>query len=205
MKVDVSNAAWAEETATGWQPAKRGNVVWFSEEPMRNEAKSLKEDRPIFDNVLFVHIRCPGDRLLEIDRKATNIDRQKYARELEAFRRKQDTTTMDGTPLDMWPQLDRRQVAELKALNIFTVENLATLPDSYGQKIMGFSKLKEKAATFMQAAKGQAEFDRMTAVVKERDAMIAAMSARITALEEKKKGGRPRKHPAAAPSAEVTT
>lgn len=193
INVNVGNAAWAEESATGWQRAQRKNIVWFSEEPIRNTAKSNQAGRPIFDNVIYCHIRCPGDRLLEIDRKATNIDRERYAAELEAFRRKQDTSVGSGTPLEMWPQLDRRQVAEFKAMNIFTVEHLATLNEGHAANIMGFQQVKKKAETFLRAAQGAVEFERMESEVKKRDEVIAEMRARLAVLEAKPKKGRPRK------------
>lgn len=200
MSIETSNAAWAEETPQGWRPAERHNVVWFSEEPIRNEHKSSKEGRPIFDSVLYVHIRCPGDRLLEIDRKASDKDRSKYAAQLDAYRRKQDATTLSGTPLEMWPQLDRRQVAELKALNIFTVENLATLQDSHGGKIMGFHELRRKAENFLRAASGSAEFDKMSQELAKRDEQIAQMQEQFKAMQaqmatmsqHKKPGPKPR-------------
>jgi hypothetical protein len=206
VRVDVSDAAWAVESNNGWTPSKLRNTVWFSYEAVKNEHKSNAENRPVFDEVLFLHIRSPGDKLVEIDRKATVEDKRKYAQQLEAFLKREDVQRVSGTPLEAWPLLDRRRVAELKAINIHSVDQLANLNDGAGHQIMDFHDLRAKARNFLSAAKGETDRQKVEAELQERDSLIKQqgellkeMQQQIQALEanQKKKAGRPRKEVAA--------
>lgn len=190
-------AAWAVETVRGVEAAKNTTFVYFEERPVQNNAKSLQEGRPVFDNVIFIVKIPPGDKYNVVDRKASQQDKLNYPEQWERYQKKLEAK-MPGTPLEAWPLLARNQVAELKALNIFVVEQLADLPDSQGSKIMGFQNLKQKAQAFLRATSGIEQESKL----KERDDLIAkqgealkALSEQVAALQanQKKKPGRPKK------------
>lgn len=207
MEVNVSNAAWTQQTNPG-QPGVRQTMVSFYDREVQNQFKSEQEGRPIFEMKCYIKKIPPGDKLLEIDRKATKQDFLRYPQQYDMYLKHQ-TTPVNGTPLEAWAQITRAQVAEYKALNIFTVEQLAELPDGYGHKIMGFQNWKQKAQAFLMAAKGQGEFDRLQTELRKRDEEIERMKAnenatadlmknlqeRLEAIEGGKRGrpGRPRK------------
>lgn len=166
MEVSVSHAAWTDFQTNG--QTRRQTMVYFYDREVQNTFKTEQAGRPIFDMITFIKKIPPGDKLVEIDRKATKHDYMRYPREYEMYQKKQ-AVPIEGTSLEMWPQLTRTQVAELKALNIFTVEQLASLPDGYGHNIMGFQGWKQKAQAFIRAAAGQVEFEKMEALLKQRD------------------------------------
>ncbi|MCR4300731.1 MAG: hypothetical protein NUV51_03900 [Sulfuricaulis sp.] len=183
MNVNVSDGAWMTQTAQGWMPGTRQTRISFYDREVQNLKRTEEEGRPIFDMVVFIKKVPPGDKLLEIDRKASKRDFMQYPQEYELYK-KHATTPVVGTPLTAWPVMTRAQVAELHAMNILTVEDLANLPDGYGQKMMGFQNWKQKAQSFLQAAKGQGEFERLQAELSKRDEEIARMKANENASAE---------------------
>jgi hypothetical protein len=197
-------AAWAVQTAQGMEAAKNTTMVYFYDREVKNEHKTLEAGRPIFDSVVFIKKVPPGDKLVEVDRKAYQEDKLRYPQAWEAYQKKQ-ANPITGTPLEAWPLLARNQVAEFKAMNIFSVDQLASLPDAYGSKIMGFQGIKQKAQAFLKAASDSAGVEKMEAQLKERDELIRRqgealqqMQAQIAELAAKRKPGRPKKEVAAA-------
>lgn len=182
MQVQVSNAAWTHQDNPS-QPGVRETPVSFYDRPVQNEFKSNEEGRPIFESKTYIRKVPPGDKLLEIDRKATPQDFMRYPKEYGMYLKHQ-TAPVEGTPLEAWPGLTRSQVLEYKALEIDTVEKLAAMPDGYGHKIMGFQGWKQKAQSFLLAAKGQAEFDKLQTELRKKDEEIERMKANQNATAD---------------------
>ena len=182
MDVQVSQAGWTQMANPG-QPGVRQTMISFYDREVQNQFKSEQEGRPIFEMKCYIRKVPPGDKLVEIDRKASKQDFLRYPQEYEMYMKHQ-TTPVNGTPLEAWAQITRAQVAEYKALNILTVEQLAELPDGYGHKIMGFQGWKQKAQSFLMAAKGQGEFDKLQTELRKRDEEIARMKANENATAD---------------------
>lgn len=176
LQATVSNAAWAQETVHGVTPGTRQTIISFEDRAVQNQYKSEQEGRPIFESRVYIRKIPPGDKLVEVHRPATKRDFLQYPQQYEAYQKK-SASPIHGTPLEAWSQLATNQVFELKAMNIFTVEQLAELPDGYGQKFMGFQSFKQKAISFLKASKGQAEFEKAQAELAARDAEIARLKA----------------------------
>jgi hypothetical protein len=90
-------------------------------------------------------------------------------------------------------------IAELKAMNIQTVEQLAELPDTYTQKIMGGIELRKRAQEYMEATSGH------DAKLQALEVQNAELMARLAALEgqmnnKPKKAKKDDPPPAEAPS-----
>lgn len=175
MQVSTAPAVWSENTAPG-QPASFQTRITFYDHEVQNEFKTLAEGRPIFETKTYVRKTTPGDRLVIIERKASKADFMRWPVEYKQYT-SGNTMAIEGTPLEAWAQIARSQVMEYKALNIFTVEQFAAMPDAFGHNIMGFQGLRQKAQAFLQAAKGQSEFDRMQDELKKRDDEISRMKA----------------------------
>jgi hypothetical protein len=89
-----------------------------------------------------------------------------------AFKKGEQRAT-SGTPLEAWPNSDltKSRVAEIKAHDILSVEELANLQDNLLGKLgMGARELREAARTYIAKAKSGAG--------------DAAMAARVAQLEE---------------------
>jgi hypothetical protein len=120
-------------------------------DPVRTEA----EGHPCFKDVPMVKIVIPGDRNSNYVGPATYAYQARFPVAWQAFKANEQQAEF-GLPLKEWPVISKGQCEELQYLNIRTVEQLATVADVHGGKIMGFADLKRKAEVYLQAAKDTA-------------------------------------------------
>ena len=124
----------------------------FRYEAVQNKAKSVEEGRPIFRQIPFVTIMSPGDNKNVIATNVTADPKARFPRQWEAFERGNEQP-LDGTPVNEWPALNMAQVAELKALNMFTIEQVANLDARATQELTGLVKLKQQAQAHLSVSK----------------------------------------------------
>lgn len=135
----------------------------FYMQAIENKAQSAVEGRPIFDEREMVEVIVPGDKLTRYVGFVTDAERDRWPEIYAAFKRGEARAAM-GTPLEHWPIVTTGRVAELKALNILSVEELANVPDSSLPRL-GFNarELREQARTYIATAKGGADQAKMAA------------------------------------------
>lgn len=156
-------------------------VVFFNH-PRRDEAKTLKEGRPMFNDEVYVRIMVPGDKDSIVVRPARDTDKGRFAKQFAAFEQGEGEIH-DGTPLKAWPMITRAQCEELKFFGVYTVENLADLADVHVQKFMGVGMLKQQAQAFIQAAKDSAPLVQLNAAIDDKDNEIAALNQALDELK----------------------
>lgn len=169
------------------QNAFRGDEklpVKFRIDAKKDETASEKEGRPIFIDAEFIQIFKSRNDI--IDREVRDTDKQRWPRAYAAWKNSGESEPgAIGTRLEHWPQMTRAQVEEYKFFKVFTVEQLAELPDVQVQKITGATKLKQLAQLYVETAKGEAPFMRMQGELEKRDGEISELKsevARLTAL-----------------------
>jgi hypothetical protein len=168
-------------------------LVRFFHHANPNEAKSLAAGRPIFDDMEAIEIRSPGNRNTISVHPATEecgwrVDpetggqvkityAERFSRQYRQFK-SQMAQTKAGTPLEYARFLTEGRRAELRALNIFTIEALATLD---GQELKnlgpGGREMKNAAMEFIEQSKNNVPTLQL-------QAEIEALRARNMALEE---------------------
>jgi ABC-type transporter Mla subunit MlaD len=89
-----------------------------------------------------------------------------------------------GTPLKAWPAINASLVEELKYFKVFTVEQLADLPDNLSQNFIGINAWKQKAKSFMEAASGLAAEAKTASELAKRDAQINALTEAVSDLTQ---------------------
>ncbi|HEY3476586.1 MAG TPA: hypothetical protein VGK56_18360 [Anaerolineales bacterium] len=159
---------------------------------IQDEEKTKEEGRPIFKDTEFVKIFSPGDRSNVIDRPVRPSDTVRFPRQYAAFKNK-DNAQAIGTPLDQWPIITRAMAEELKYLGFQTVEQIANARDSVLGTHAGLRDLSHKAKAFIEIAKGntapiesmQAELKDAQAQIRARDDALAALTARLDAIEKR--------------------
>jgi hypothetical protein len=123
--------------------------VQFYKRGVLNSFESEKQGRKIFEEKLYVRILMPANRLNEIDREATEVDRARFARQFASFVERGESL-QTGTPLDQLPGLTSAQVLEFKHLKVDTVEQLAGVADTVVNLLgTGGQTLKQKAIRFL--------------------------------------------------------
>ena len=139
-------------------------LVLFRNHANPNEAKSNAAGRLICDDMEVVDIRRPGARdfatfpATAFSHWATDPHTngqikvsyaERFSRQYQQFKM-QSAQTKSGTPLSHAPFLSEARRAELKALNIYTVEQLASID---GQELKnlgpGGREMKNGAASFI--------------------------------------------------------
>ena len=189
--MQVGEAGWRNEA---FQEGPAGKMlVFFYTTTKKNNFQSAEQKRPVFVSKTHIKKIVPGDTKLVIDRPMRELDKEEFPVEWARFEQKQ-ANIIPGTPLEMWDVLSDTQKAELKALNIFTIDQMANLPDSAGAQIMGFHDLRTKARAFIMAAKDSVMLDTVRAEtdakLKAQDEEMAKMREMIAELSAKKKPGR---------------
>ena len=165
----------------------------------RNETATLNAGRPIYDDVEMIRIRWAGNTKNEFhapasDRSdrpvvdpATNDkywptwkDHPDFKAAYEAFKQGQ-AIAASGTPIEEWPTLTEAKRAELKAINIHTVDQLANL-DPNGMKRLGIEgpELKAKAQAYLDRAAGAAVDERHARERAEMQRQIDELKAMLT-------------------------
>ena len=148
-----------------------GTVVIFKNHAVHNPAKSAIEGRPIHDDQEVAEVRFPGQRDMRVVPAVAHAEwitdpetgglvsltyAERYARQYRQFKENQ-VQTKSGTPLAYAPFLTEARRAELRALNILTVEMLAEL-DGQPLKNLGIGgrDLKNKAEEYIAESKQKA-------------------------------------------------
>jgi hypothetical protein len=143
-----------------------------------------REGRPIFRDEDFIKIFLNKDEVL--DRPVRDTDKARWPRQYQAWKQTGNNRPgMMGMPLEKWPAVTRAQAEELAYFKVFTVEQLADLPDTTVQQVAGLQKLKNLARAHMDIARGEAPVRRMQAELEQRDATIAGLQAQIADLAQR--------------------
>lgn len=142
-----------------------------------DEAASTEAGRPVHRDVDFIKIVVPGQR----DNVIAEASPQYKARFPKQWAQYQANAEQlgSGTPLSEVTWLTPAQIADLKAMNVRTVEQLSAIPDSQAHSFMGFYSLKQRAAAYLEAAAGNAPLIKMQAELEQRDSQIAALQGQI--------------------------
>jgi hypothetical protein len=205
--MNVENASWTDATGN---PVIAGTlVVFFRSCQKKNNFKSNKEGRPVFDEKIFITKLIPGDSTFNVDREMREQDKEDYPLQWARWKEKQENI-IPGTPVEFWPGITQNQIAVMKALNISTIEQFANLPDSNSTKIMGFNDLRNQALRLSAVAKGELFIEKINAETDAKllmqEAEIERLRVQIMELGEPKKRGRPKKEVAVAvPTEEIAT
>lgn len=128
-------------------------VRFHNERPLKNEFESVKQQRPVWFDVVWIEIKIAGNEKLIIERPMTEGDKARFPLHWAHY---QNTHSNDpakqGTPLNQWPLLQPSQVVMLRAMHFETVEQVAFSSDENISKIgmlAGMAPL-----SFRNAAKG---------------------------------------------------
>lgn len=150
---------------------------------IRDDAASEKEGRPIYRDEECIRIFNSKDNI--IDRPVRDTDKARWPGKYAAWKQTGVSEAgAAGTRLENWPAMTRAQAEEFKYFKVFTVEQLAELPDSVAQKIMGAAKLKQMAKLTVEAARGEEPFRRMQADSEKKDGEISFLKAEVERLSK---------------------
>jgi hypothetical protein len=180
-KAAVSTVGYGDDT---------GVHVQFDDDFVKNEYKSEIEGRSVYDHYFVVELLWPGNNLNSYKYRFTpeqgdrgNDWTKRFPRQWEAFRASKEQTP-DGTPIEMWPPLDKKRVFELKAMKIFTVEQIAAVKDTDLQSALGLDgrKMRDQAVAFLNPAASTIQVSKLSRENEDLKHQMAAMQLQLNAL-----------------------
>ena len=139
-----------ENFASEQQSGGRDDCIpHFYMRAVRSPARSEESGRPVFDEIAYVRVLVPGDRNSVVDRRVADADRARWPERWAAFEARRERPA--GTPIEHWPYLTVAGVAELRALEVFTVEQVANADGALRRRIgENAAALAERARQFLQ-------------------------------------------------------
>lgn len=161
-----------------------------------NKFLSEQHARTMYDEVIFCEVITPGSKdstpVFELERifcPEMNHPAPKYGTkylELKKFvddfkKNEEIDSSLAGTPLSQWPEMNRSLVAALRAQGIFTVDALATLPD--GKLIVvgpDGRTWRAKAEAYIKNAEGNAYATELAG-------RVEALETTLTASQDREK------------------
>ncbi|MES0385715.1 MAG: hypothetical protein ABUJ98_14170 [Hyphomicrobium sp.] len=164
----------------GVRQAAGGLIATFYRRPVQNKLRSEAEGRPCFDSREYVMILIPGDQKSKIDRRVKDEDKQRFSEAWTKFQNNEKGVVI-GTPLTEWNYLSSTRTAELKALGLSTVEEIADMADAYLGKLgPDGRKLQGRAKQFLDSS-GDLEKE-LREGIQARDQTISNLSADMEIL-----------------------
>jgi hypothetical protein len=153
--------------------------VRFYSKPKYNPDRSAEENRPIYEDTVYVEIMMPGEKHNIIQRPAGSMrDDLRFPKQWLLFKAGQADQIV-GTPLKVLPFLSEAQIEEFAYFKIRTVEQLADLSDSVS--FMGAQEYKRKAKGFLEASTKGSKLAEENADLRARMAAMEAMLEKMTA------------------------
>jgi hypothetical protein len=162
-------------------------IVQFYEKRLIDPSNPLVEG-PVRE---FIKIMVPGDKNNIIETPVTDTYRVRFSDKYERFKQKLDQRP-DGIPLEQTGLMSEQGVAAMRAHNIWTAEQMAALSDMSLQKIgPGARELQAKVKAYLEKNVPEVQ------ALKDENATLKAtleeLTERLSALETKKKPGRPKR------------
>lgn len=136
--------------------------VTFYQRAIKNDFLSLKENRPIYEDVDFVRIEKPGDTLSIIDTPSRKDHADRFPLQWARYQNNKSADQTIGTPVEEWPRLEASQREMLKAMNFRTVDSIANASDAQIQQVgmlagMAPMAFREQAKIFLRRASDTAD------------------------------------------------
>lgn len=181
-----------EDTMQAVEGGGNRSFVQFHWKAVQDEAKSLEQGRPIFEDVEYITVTIPGDKYSIVDKRVQEHHRREYFREYQAWKAGEDQDRASGTLLSEWPGVTRAQVEELAYFKIRTVEALAATSDGNLEALgMNGRALRQKARDYLMRANEAAPVSQMRAELDaargEKEVMQRQLKEQAEAIAELRK------------------
>jgi hypothetical protein len=177
-------------------PPNTPPLLLFFEEIAIKDEKASMDGPPVFDRSVQVRVVVAGTRgdgpIYEMQRTRSDGTVKQgdgYYRFREPFDiwMKGQTPSESGTPLEQWPLMDVATVASLKAANVYTVQQLATLSDQQAENSLrrGGTEWRAKAKSWLEGARTAAEEAKSAAREAKMQDEIAELREQVKMLLQK--------------------
>jgi hypothetical protein len=163
---------------------ERDNLIpVFYMKAVQNNFESEKQGRAIWEEIPYVEIMIPGDKLSEVHERVNQGHKDRWPSKWAAFQANQEAPT-DGTPLADWPPVSRAIAMQLSSSNVRTVEALADLSDLQLSKVMpmGGNALRDKARVWLKQSEEMAPLAELQSALASETAKREALERQVQEL-----------------------
>lgn len=171
--------------------------VEFYMRSIQDFLESAKQERPVYKDIEYVRYNTLADRLSVWDEEVNDSHRRRWPDRYKKFKSGVPDDGIIGIPLKEWPQIGTSRINELNKMDIYSVEQLASVSDgdAYNLGTGGLSlvhqarsylkSLKDTGHTAKLAAENvnlKQDMSKMQSDLIESKNMIAALQAQISNL-----------------------
>ena len=162
---------------TSWEKTLRSDekdtaVPRFHYETIEDKEATKKAGKPVYRQIELVEVYQPGDRLNIPVLPVTDVERGRWPRHYDAFKKELEMPECEGTPLEMWSFANPAIVKTLNYVECHSVDQLAMIPDTVLQDMgPGMVQLRKRARDHVELRDG--------------DATMVSLKERVGELEEK--------------------
>lgn len=146
--------------------------------------------RPVYEDRTYLELRIVGHRGDVVVHEVRDEHKQRFPEAWKAFESGHEQPHQ-GTPLEMWARMTPAMIANLRGMNVYTVEELAGLPDIALQKIgMNGLELRADAQKFIENAVRTADvetMDKLQAQNLQMAEQMAELQKQLASLQKPKK------------------
>ena len=175
-------------------------VVLFKHLAVKNPSKTAEAGRPVFDDIEVCEIRAGGSRNVSVF-PATAVSHwsgdqfggeqvqvtyaERFSHQYRQFKSEQ-AQTISGTPLNVAPFLTEARKAELRAQNLYTVEQLAAIEGAELKNLgPGGREMKNAAIDYIDASRENAPNLRMAEELEQIKARNALLEEDMKLLKDR--------------------
>jgi hypothetical protein len=181
---DSTFASVNEHGGVDYTPHNKGVTPVFFVESVPHPAESEKAGRAIYVDLERVRIYVAGDAFSVAVKP---VDDEVKARFEEAYAKwkAQKRQLITGTPLARWPLSTPSFIKEMEYLNIFSVDDLASVADVHLDRIADGRQWRDRAAAWLKSAADGATAARYAAENHRLREEVSSLSERLARLEGK--------------------
>jgi predicted flap endonuclease-1-like 5' DNA nuclease len=122
----------------------------FYNHPKLNVPESRKLGKQHYDDAIYIEIYIRGDKNTSFSRPKKSEDENTYPREWREFDTGQ-SIPLEGSPLNVLPNISPATEKNLNAEGVRTVEDLANLSDAVVLGVQGRVDLRKRAVAYLAA------------------------------------------------------
>lgn len=157
-------------------------IVMFYIKAVHNPLKSNAHGAPIHDDVEYVRMHPPGERLNIIDRPVVANDKVRFKERYKAFKDGREQLS-PGIPIELLFPMHPSIGQNLRGAGIHTIEQCANMSGHASDVIgMGAVDFQNRAKQYLGAATGGGAFHKLQKEVEEKDLQIRRLNEEMGQL-----------------------
>lgn len=157
-------------------------IVLFYNKSVPNPAKAAETGRPYHEDVVFVRMHPPGERLNIVDRPVRQGDTQRFPMQWAQFQQNKQQTA-SGTPIELLYPEHPSIAATLRANGVQTIEQCGELSGVAIDQIgMGAQQYCNDSKKYLEMAQKGVHHTHMRKELEERDSQIRVLNQKVESL-----------------------